>query len=405
MPMTLPRRVARPRVLAPGAALCLLIAALCLIAPRPLPAADVDARLVRLGEALFFDVNLSKNRTQSCATCHDPARAFTDPRPGPKGGAVSLGDEGHSYGGRNVPSVAYAAFSPPFGRTTAGDYVGGQFWDGRADTLEAQAGQPILNPVEMAMPDKASIAARLREKPEYVAAFQEVFGPNVFRTPATAFAALGKALAAYERSPAVSPFDSKYDRFLKGEYQMTPQEELGRVLFFSNQFTNCRQCHQSGGPDAATETFSNYHFHNIGVPRNPVVGNTEPDHGLRDRKGIRDARQDGRFRVPGLRNVAVTAPYMHNGVFSDLRTVILFYNKYNSHAEARQINPETGQPWAPPEVRGTLSQTELHASPALDDRRIDALVAFLKTLTDKRYEPLLASGPESEPARQPSTRP
>ncbi len=105
--------------------------------------------------------------------------------------------------------------------------------------------------------------------------------------------------------------------------------------------------------------------------------------------------------MPGLRNVAVTAPYMHNGVFSDLRTVILFYNKYNSHAEARQINPETGRPWAPPEVRGTLSLTELHASPALDDRRIDALVAFLKTLTDKRYEPLLVSGPNDGPDHEP----
>lgn len=95
-------------------------------------------------------------------------------------------------------------------------------------------------------------------------------------------------------------------------------------------------------------------------------------------------------RLAALRNVAVTGPYMHNGVFKDLRTTILFYNKYVSHAHARQIDPETGQAWAAPEVPGTVSLKELKAAPALDDRRIEALVAFLKTLTDKRYEPLLA---------------
>ncbi|MGL4294270.1 MAG: methylamine utilization protein MauG, partial [Aestuariivirga sp.] len=86
----------------------------------------------------------------------------------------------------------------------------------------------------------------------------------------------------------------------------------------------------------------------------------------------------------------VTAPYMHNGVFKDLRTVILFYNKYNAKAARRQINPETGKAWDPPEVDGTLSLEELASGPALKDREIDALVAFLKTLTDKRFEPPIA---------------
>jgi cytochrome c peroxidase len=90
-----------------------------------------------------------------------------------------------------------------------------------------------------------------------------------------------------------------------------------------------------------------------------------------------------------LRNVAVTAPYMHNGVFQDLRTVVKFYNKYNSKAGSAQINPETRQPWGDPEVPGTLSMTELTSGPALDTKRIDAIVAFLKTLTDARYEDLI----------------
>jgi len=93
--------------------------------------------------------------------------------------------------------------------------------------------------------------------------------------------------------------------------------------------------------------------------------------------------------VPTLRNVAVTAPYMHNGVFKDLRTVVLFYDKFNSRSAKRQVNPETGEPWGEPEVPGTLSTEELEHGPALKDQRIDALVAFLKTLTDRRYEHLL----------------
>ncbi|MCS0494042.1 methylamine utilization protein MauG [Ancylobacter sp. MQZ15Z-1] len=340
--------------------------------------------LEKLGETLFFDTDLSRERTQSCATCHDPSTGFADPR----GGPVSIGDDGTSLGVRNAPTVSYAAFSPRFGKDGEGNYVGGQFHDGRADTLEDQAGQPLLNPIEMAMPDRASVVARLKEKPAYLEAFRKQFGPDVFDSDQRAFASLTEALAAYERSPAVSPFDSRYDRYLRGEYKMTPQEELGRVLFFSNQFTSCGQCHKlhpSGGRD---ETFTDYRFHNIGVPRNPEL-KAPLDHGLLARGDVTDPAHDGQFKVPTLRNVAVTAPYMHNGIFKDLRTVILFYNKYNSSSPKRQIDPETGRGWDPPEVAGTLSMKELETGPALDDRRINALVAFLKTLTDARYEPLL----------------
>ncbi|HCK19878.1 MAG TPA: methylamine utilization protein MauG, partial [Thalassospira sp.] len=163
------------------------------------------------------------------------------------------------------------------------------------------------------------------------------------------------------------------------------------------QFTNCNTCHMlKTSPTAEGETFTNYEFHNIGVPRNVAtrdatdkdVGFT--DNGLLDNAAIEDPAYRGKYKTPSLRNVAVTGPYMHNGVFADLETVVRFYNKYNSKAEVNQTNPETGKPWGEPEVADTISIKELEQGDALDDKRIDAIVAFLKTLTDARYESLLA---------------
>ncbi len=356
-----------------------------------------------LGEALFFDTNLSFNRTQSCATCHAPEHAFTDPRETAAGLAVSLGDNGTSLGDRNAPTAGYAAFSPPFGKSPKpGLFHGGQFLDGRAPTLVEQAGGPPLNPIEMGMPDEKSITTRLKENPDYVAAFDTLYGKGVLDASKAGYKAMTQAIAAFEKTPLFAPFDSKYDRYLRGEAKLTDQEELGRVLFFSKQFTNCSQCHQlnaqGGTPE---ETFSSYEYHNIGVPKNVearAIAGFKPqsrDMGLAQNplfKGKAKAAQAGRFKTPTLRNVAVTGPYMHNGIFKDLRTVILFYNTYNTTNPARHINPETGKTFAPPEVKENISMTELQMGPALDDKRIDALVAFLRTLTDQRYEALLASG-------------
>jgi cytochrome c peroxidase len=359
--------------------------------------ADAPDSLEALGEALFFDTALSLNRTQSCATCHDPEKGFVDPRAFDAASAGSLGDDGVSIGDRNAPSAGYAMFSPGFHFSEkTGRWTGGQFHDGRENDLAGQAGGPPLNPGEMAMPSKSAVVARLRANPDYVSAFDTLFAPGVLDQPDAGYAAMTDSIAAYERSPEFAPFDSKYDRFLRGDYTMTPQEELGRVLFFSQQFTNCALCHQLS-PSAIdpAETFSNYEFHNIGVPVNTAlraangVGADFVDTGLLLNPAIDDPAQAGKFKVPTLRNIAVTGPYMHNGVFEDLRTVVLFYDKYNSRSAARQINPETGESWGAPEVDGTLSLTELQEGPALDDARIDALVAFLKTLTDARYEHLL----------------
>ncbi|WP_133614066.1 cytochrome-c peroxidase [Dongia mobilis] len=351
-----------------------------------------------LGAALFADVNLSRNRTQACATCHSPEFAFTDPRETELGRDVSLGDDGMSLGTRNGPSAAYAAMAPAFGRNAKGRYHGGLFLDGRAADLAAQAAGPPLNPLEMGMASEAEVTTRLRENPAYVQAFTRLFGPEVLDSDRDAFRAMTESIAAFERTEDFRPFDSRYDRFLRGEVQLTDEEELGRLLFFSNQFTNCHLCHQLrmlGG--AELEPFSNFEFHNIGVPANPAFAGSgrkvTVDRGLAENPMVDPADRDkvaGQFKVPSLRNVAVTGPYMHNGVFKDLRTVILFYDKYNNSAPRRQVNPETGRPWDAPEVPENLSLKELETGPALDDQRINALVAFLRTLTDRRYEHLLA---------------
>ena len=374
----------------------LLLAATIAIPASSVLADDITT-LEQLGEKLYFDTDLSRNRTQSCATCHAPDFGFVDPRQSRAGKMASLGDDGKSLGDRNAPTAAYARFSPAFGKTDQGIWRGGQFHDGREASLEGQAGGPPLNPLEMGMPSKAAVVARLAEKPAYRAAFAVLFGDDTLARPDEAYAAMAKAIAAFERTDVFAPFDSRYDRYLRGEEKFSEQEELGRVLFFSSQFTNCSLCHRlHDQPGAAGETFSNYEFHNIGTPENRVLrrlngakkGAVDAGLALNPTVGS-DKAQDGKFKTPSLRNVAITGPYMHNGVFNDLRTVVLFYNKYNSKAPARQINPETGKPWAAPERPLNISTKELEHGPALDDRRIDALVAFMKTLTDRRYENLL----------------
>lgn len=362
------------------------------------------AEKVLLGQQLFFDVNLSHNRSQSCATCHAPERGFSDHRGRDVSAAVSLGDDGHSLGDRNAPTASYAAFIPPFHKNKAGEYIGGQFLDGRAATLADQAAGPPLNPLEMGMPDSASVLARINENLFYRTTLPKLYGDKVLTSADQAYNAIADAIAAFEQTALFAPFDSKYDRYLRGEYEMTAQEELGRTLFFSQQFTNCNQCHQlRTSPLAHDETFSNYEYHNIGVPENKALralnGVTSKDEGLYANPAVTDPAQRGKFKTSTLRNVAVTGPYMHNGVFRDLRTVILFYNKYNSRSPKRQINPETGKPWGTPEIPENISLDKLEMGPALTDKRVDALVAFLKTLTDKRYEHLLEPAPEGEQSK------
>jgi len=384
-----------PRYITATLCLCLGVAA-----ATQITLADAgNDELAGLGHALFFDTNLSANRTQSCATCHDPERAFTDGRDNGVAGAVSLGDDGFSLGDRNTPTTTYAFLIPDFHQDEGGEFTGGYFLDGRAVSIVDQAGQPFVNPIEMAMGDSAAVVARVRENPSYVAALKSLYGTSIFSNTERAFRAITECLVAFENTELFAPFDSKYDRFLRGDYQMTEEEDLGRILFFS-QLINCSSCHVLNTLDISRrETFSNHQYHNIGVPSNIKarqkngVEATHRDLGLLENPAVDDPEQAGKFRVPSLRNVAVTGPYMHNGVFRELTTAVLFYGKFTLSDQQSQTNPETGKPWREAEVPETVNLDLLRQGQPLTMNRASALAAFLKTLTDRRYESLLVQAP------------
>lgn len=355
-----------------------------------------------LGRMLYFDTSFSANGTMACATCHDPQKGFTDPRVNAGHGMASLGDNGHSFGNRNAPMAAYANTSPKFHYDEKlQEYVGGQFWDGRAASLADQAIGPPVNPIEMGMANPEAVVKRLQANPMYQTAFMRLYGEQIFDKPESAdatppaYLAFGNALQAFEKTEAFASYDSKYDRFLKGEYELTVLEDLGRTLFFSNNNVNCTSCHTLYPEDTEREPFTNHQFRNIGVPPNPELLKLAQlnanyiDHGLLENPAVTDRKYDGKFKTPSLRNVAVTGPYMHNAVFKDLRTVVEFYDHFNN--VNRVNNPETGKPWAAPEVPETVDKEDLMGQ-ALSERKVDALVAFLKTLTDRRFEPLLDTG-------------
>lgn len=361
-----------------------------------------------LGESLFSDKNLSFNRTQSCASCHDPERAFTDSRLNDDGlpPAFSLGDDGVSRASRNAPTAAYASGTPVFqlgshARLNSQQpdyegYIGGQFLDGRAADLVAQAGAPPIGALEMGMPDKASVIERLREDRDYVTSFQSLFGGDIFDNIDAAYDAMAVSIAAFEQTDVFSSFDSKYDKSLTGEYIYEPGSKaaLGKALFFSQQFTNCATCHQLKPNSSSGEIFTSYEYHNIGTPINALarIAGSIPldslDEGLLGNPEVDDPSEIGKYRVPTLRNVAVTSPYMNNGVFRKLDTVIRFYDKFFVGSD-NLINPETGSPWRDPPFPDTVSSVELQDGGRLSEEDIQALVCFLHTLTDERYEPLI----------------
>ncbi|KIM09095.1 MAG: hypothetical protein KU28_00160 [Sulfurovum sp. PC08-66] len=354
-----------------------------------------------LGSTLFVDKNLSLTRTLACSSCHNPSRAFVDGRyhtmngTHPVNGALSLGDDGVSLGGRNAPTVLYAQFSPTFAQGNDGNYTGGQFHDGRAATLMHQAKGPFLDTAEMMMPSAGAVIERVKANPSYVSQLKTLYGATVLDSNTTAYDAVADAIATFERNAIFAPFDSKYDRFKEGNYTMSTLEAQGYALFFSNALS-CKKCHtiNSASEKASHELFTNYAYENIGTPRNLVAlqardGNTSHiDLGLGGRSDINDSRHYGKVKVPTLRNIAITAPYMHNGVFQSLEAVLAFYD-HRSAQGSHATNPETNASWESADVNATINRTLLEASAPLSDSDIAALVAFLKLLTDARYESLL----------------
>ncbi len=316
---------------------------------------------IALGEKLFFDPRLSVDDTVACASCHDPDRAFTDGRP------ASVGVKGR-VGQRNSPTILNALFNK------------GQFWDGRAKTLEDQAGLPITNPSEMAQPSVEAAAAKVAFIPEYRQAFRQVFGeaPNALN--------LSRAIASYERT--LISFDSPFDRFIAGDPDaIDPAAKRGWMLF--NMRGNCSRCHASVNMDATY--FTDFDFHNIGIGilRHHVVplarqaerriaksdlpaidtAAIEADLSVLGRFLITRKPADiASFKTPNLRNVMVTAPYFHDGSQETLWDVMDHYNKGDG----------LKNPWLDEDIEPL----------GLSEGDMDDLVAFMASLTSPEYKEL-----------------
>lgn len=349
-----------------------------------------DPRAAHLGQALFFDHRLSKDGTVACATCHEPEKSFTDGR------ALS---RGIGEGRRHTPTLWNVAYNRWL------------FWDGRADSLWAQALQPMEDPVEMAGSREAIVAA-VRSDDRLRAAYEAVFGPlpgaGAARPEVSrAFANLGKALEAYERRLVSrrAPFDVFVEGWREDDAAkrsaLSPSALRGLKLFVGRG--NCRSCHT--GP-----AFTDGEFHAVALPR---AGAADPgrlegiDRVLRDEFGAGGAFSDrtdgpraqhvkfltraphalGQFKTPTLRNVARTAPYMHDGQLASLRDVLAHYSRLEN---------------APP--AGPHQETILQPL-SLTPEETDDLLAFLDALTDTSLAPALLRPPDPFPASSPPRTP
>jgi len=242
---------------------------------------------ILLGKQLYFDTRLSKDNTISCATCHNPAMGWSD------AGPTSSGINGQK-GGRRAPPVSNAAYAPL------------QFWDGRAPSLEEQAKGPVANPIEMGNTHE-SMLRTVQDIPGYVQEFEHVFGTSIVTVDLVA-----EAIAAFERTVVTT--DSPFDRYARGDDNaLTKLEKQGLEIF--NGKGHCTACHWGG-------YFSDGRFHNLGVSETDP---SKPDLG---RFVITNDTNDiGKFKTPTIRDVALRAPYMHNGSEKTLEDVVDLYNK------------------------------------------------------------------------------
>jgi len=361
------------------------------------PAVDAQP-IVTLGRLLFFDAGLSEPPGQACATCHEPGHAFTDPDAKQP---TSKGAHRDRFGSRNTPSAMYMAYSPPFRFDEQEQhYVGGQFWDGRATSLEEQAKGPLLNPVEMANPDKRTVVAKVRASTRLAPRFDQLWGAGALDDVDVAYDRIAAAIAAFERSSELAPFTSKYDAYLAGKAKLSAAELRGLRLFEDEKKGNCAACHPSQrGPKGEPPLFTDFTYDNLGVPRHPgnpfytqarehnPAGAGHVDLGLG--AVVNKPSEHGKFKVPTLRNVDLTAPYMHNGYFSSLRAVVEFYNdrdvRRRCRSEATEAEAQKARCWPMPEVAANLNKDEMGRL-RLTNREIDDIVAFMRTLTDG-YDP------------------
>lgn len=318
---------------------------------------EMTPERVALGRKLYFDPRLSADKTVSCATCHDISRGFTDQRETSEGIGGSLGQ-------RNAPTTMNAFF------------YGTLFLDGRADSLEDQAGFPPINSIEGGHPDRASVIDAISGDPEYVQMFEAAYGSRINYDDLT------RAIAAFERTLVF--LDAPFDRYLQGdEDAISDQAKVGWELF--NGKGRCMSCHMLN-PAHPIGTDNN--FHNIGVAARTqnfeklaiealaalrVEGGSEAVDELALRTDLselgrfmvtKNLADIGGFKTQGIRNVGITAPYMHDGSMRTLWDVMDHYNK-------------GGEP--NPYLDGGIEPL------ALTEDEIEALVVFMFTLTDERF--------------------
>jgi cytochrome c peroxidase len=414
-------------------------------------------RTVLLGKLLLYDKQLSVDRNEACAFCHMPETGFTGPISELNTTTVAYpGSVRTRFSQRKPQTHAYAPFAPPLHyNASQGDFVGGNFWDMRATGIRLgnpaaeQAQAPPLNPVEMGLPDAACVIYRLSQRP-YRTLFEAVWGKQAFAiswpadaervcdTPASAanpyplhldevgrgiahstFDAMALSIAAFEASPEVSPFSSKFDAVIAKNDQFTPQEELGYALFRGKG--RCNECHRDGGP-GEEPLFTDFTASNLGVPAKlgmPYYAEDKPDqqgyvanpagaafvdlgvggylgraHQLSGQPNPNPdwqayaAKFTGKVKVPTLRNVdkrpyaAFVKAYMHNGYFTSLKDVVHFYNTRDTLRRCAPNDPgEKISCWPAPEVAANLNTRQLGNLDLSDDEE-NAIVAFMQTLTD-----------------------
>jgi len=381
----------------------------------------------QLGKSIFFDVNLSIIQNQSCASCHVPEWGWTGPDSEINaGGAVYEGSIPGRFGDRKPPSSAYATPSPIF-HNDKGTFTGGNFWDGRAtgellgNPAADQARGPFLNPAEQALPDSACVVYRVCITP-YDVPFTDVWGTEACAIDwpddieavcaeegttvdldaadrmksAQAYNNIALSIAAYEDSPEVNAFSSKYDQTFTGKVKLSKEEQRGFALFRGKG--QCHRCHISNGQQAL---FTDYTFDNLGVPQNPEnpagVAPDFIDPGLGGFLKNADYPEDvylaewGKQKVPTLRNVDLrpegsdVKAYAHNGYFKTLEGIVHFYNTRDVkpvcpglYTEAEALAADC---WPAPEVAENVNTDEL-GDLGLTAEEEAAIVAFLKTLSD-----------------------
>jgi cytochrome c peroxidase len=362
----------------------------------------------QLGKHLFFDANLSSPAGQACATCHGPTTGWTSTDSelnfelGVYHGAIET-----RFGNRKPPSSAYADAPPLFYDEAEGVWIGGTFWDGRAtgwtlgDPLAEQAMGPFLNPVEQNIPFAKQVILKIKQS-KYAGLFEQVWGKgslDAVKDVQGTYIKIARSIAAYERSPEVQSFSSKYDAWLKKKAKLTKEEELGRKLF--NGKGKCADCHTSApGRNGEPPLFTDFTYDNLGVPKNPhnpfytQSKKINPDGANWIDLGLGAflasagypyevyAPELGKQKVPSLRNVDLrpydgfVKAYGHNGYFKSLEEIVHFYNTRDVPGAGWN-----GEPWPAPEVALNVNRKEL-GNLGLTAEEEAAIVAFLRTLSD-----------------------